>query len=297
MPCGKLHIIEVTPPAGQPNKYVKKTIDFEFTDDAPGDFPISMQSSSKFGAIYLITKFGYLHIFDIESGLSLYTCRISNDAVFISTQTLSDSGMMAVSKSGQVFSVALNEETIVKYLRQGTLIGREDLEPLAFSIASRCNLPGLDDIFINRFLNLYQAGNYTEAAKVAATAPCGILRTTETIQQFLQPTQGATQPVDGVAPSSALLKYFAILLEKGEKLNKHESIALCRPVVQQQKKPLIEKWLKEDKIELSEELGDLIRTLDIQLALAVYVRAAVSNKVFFFLFFFNIFKLYHFNFV
>ena len=68
----------------------------------------------------------------------------------------------------------------------------------------------------------------------------GILRTPQTIQRFQQvPTQpGQTSP---------LLQYFGILLDQGQ-LNKYESLELCRPVLQQGRKQLIEKWLKEEKV-------------------------------------------------
>jgi len=47
-----------------------------------------------------------------------------------------------------------------------------------------------------------------------------------------------------------LLAYFGILLDQGQ-LNKYESLELCRPVLQQGRKQLLEKWLKEDKVSLS----------------------------------------------
>ena len=56
-------------------------------------------------------------------------------------------------------------------------------------------------------------------------------------------------------------------------------IELCRPVLQQGRKQLLEKWLKEDKLECSEELGDLVKAADPTLALSVYLRANVPNKV------------------
>lgn len=61
-------------------------------------------------------------------------------------------------------------------------------------------------------------------------------------------------------------------------LNKYESLELCRPVLAQGRKPLLEKWLKEDKLECSEELGDLVKQTDPTLALSVYLRANVPNK-------------------
>lgn len=62
-------------------------------------------------------------------------------------------------------------------------------------------------------------------------------------------------------------------------MNKYESLELCRPVLQQGRKQLLEKWLKEDKLECSEELGDLVKQADPTLALSVYLRANVPNKV------------------
>ncbi|KAG8732481.1 hypothetical protein FRC12_019252 [Ceratobasidium sp. 428] len=99
----------------------------------------------------------------------------------------------------------------------------------------------------------------------------GILRTPQTIDQFKQvPVQPGTL--------SPILQYFGILLEKGE-LNKHESLELARPVLAQGRKQLLEKWLKENKLDCSEELGDIVRTHDLTLALSVYLRANVPNKV------------------
>ena len=50
-------------------------------------------------------------------------------------------------------------------------------------------------------------------------------------------------------------------------------------MIQQGKKQLLEKWLKEEKLEASEELGDLIKAIDSTLALSVYLRAVVPLKV------------------
>ena len=68
----------------------------------------------------------------------------------------------------------------------------------------------------------------------------GILRTPQTIQRFQQlpSQQGQTSP---------LLQYFGILLDQGQ-LNKYESVELSRPVLMQNRKQLMEKWLKEDKV-------------------------------------------------
>ena len=123
----------------------------------------------------------------------------------------------------------------------------------------------------NSFSITQQNGQYSEAAKVAANAPKGILRTPQTIQKF---QQVSAQP----GQTSPLLQYFGILLDQSH-LNKFESLELCRPVLSQGRKNLLEKWLKDDKLECSEELGDLVKQTDPTLALSVYLRANVPNKV------------------
>ena len=126
-------------------------------------------------------------------------------------------------------------------------------------------------MILEQYQRYLQAGQYGDAAKIAANSPRGILRTPQTIETFkkLPNVPGQLSPI---------LQYFGILLEKGE-LNKYESLELARPVIQQGKKQLLEKWLKENKLECSEELGDMVRTVDMNLALSVYLRANVPGKV------------------
>jgi len=259
---GKLHIIEV---GNNPNNS-KKNVEVFFPAEASNDFPVAMQISDKYGIIYLITKYGYIHLYDIETGTCIYMNRISADTIFVTAPHESTSGIIGVNRKGQVLSVHVDEENIIPYI-QNNLQNAD----LAFRIAARNNLPGADDLFIHRFNTLFNSGQYAEAAAVACSAPKGILRTPQTIQRF---QQLPSQP----NKTSPLLQYFGILLDKGQ-LNKYESLELCKPVLQQGRKHLLEKWLKDDKLECSEELGDLVKVTDTNLALSVYLRATVPHKV------------------
>jgi clathrin heavy chain len=53
-------------------------------------------------------------------------------------------------------------------------------------------------------------------------------------------------------------------------LNAIESVELARPVIAQNKLNLIENWIKEGKLTMTNELGDLIRAANPQLALNIY---------------------------
>ncbi|KAA3464225.1 Clathrin heavy chain 1 [Gossypium australe] len=68
---------------------------------------------------------------------------------------------------------------------------------------------------------------------------------------------GQSVPVQA-GQTPPLLQYFGTLLTRG-KLNAFESLELSRLVVNQNKKNLLENWLAEDKLECSEELGDLVK--------------------------------------
>ncbi|EDV20188.1 uncharacterized protein TRIADDRAFT_51044 [Trichoplax adhaerens] len=263
---GKLHIIEVgsAPQGNQP--FTKKAVDIYFPPEAVNDFPVAMQISEKHGLIFVITKYGYVHMYDAETGVCIYMNRISSDTIFVTAPHEGSGGIIGVNRKGQVLTVSMDADKIIPYITN--VLQNPDL---ALTISVRCNLGGAEDLFVKKFDNLYNRGNFPEAAKVAANAPKGILRTPQTIQKFQQtPTQpGSTPP---------LLQYFGILLEQGQ-LNKFESLELCRPVLQQGRKQLLEKWLKEEKLECSEELGDLVKQVDPTMALSVYLRANVPHKV------------------
>ncbi|XP_060534182.1 clathrin heavy chain [Cylas formicarius] len=263
---GKLHIIEVgQSPAGN-QAFPKKTVDVFFPPEAQNDFPVAMQVSTKYDVIYLITKYGYIHMYDIESAVCIYMNRISSETIFVSAPHEATGGIIGVNRRGQVLSVSVDEDSIIRYVNQ--VLHNPDL---ALRFATRNNLSGAEELFVSKFQMLFQNGQYTEAAKVAANAPKGILRTPATIQMF---QQVPAQP----GQNSPLLQYFGILLDQGQ-LNKYESLELCKPVLLQGRKQLLEKWIKEEKLECSEELGDLVKQVDQSLALSVYLRANVPSKV------------------
>ncbi|GAV85375.1 Clathrin domain-containing protein/Clathrin_H_link domain-containing protein, partial [Cephalotus follicularis] len=124
---------------------------------------------------------------------------------------------------------------------------------------------------VQRFQELFAQTKYKEAAELAAESPQGILRTPDTVAKFQSvPVQAGQTP--------PLLQYFGTLLTRG-KLNAFESLELSRLVVNQNKKNLLENWLAEDKLECSEELGDLVKTVDNDLALKIYIKARATPKV------------------
>jgi clathrin heavy chain len=255
----KLHVVEIDHQASNPT-FTKKAVDVYFPQEAVNDFPVAMQVSQKYSIIYLVTKY------DLESGTCIFMNRISSETIFITAPDSESAGLIGVNRKGQVLSVAVDETTIIPYLLQNPANSG-----LAVKLASRAGLPGADNLYANQFEQLLNTGNHAEAAKIAANSPRGFLRTPQTIERFK-----AVPAVPGQL--SVILQYFGMLLDKGT-LNKHETLELVRPVLAQNRKHLLEKWMKENKLDCSEELGDIIRPHDLNLALSVYLRANVPAKV------------------
>ena len=181
-----------------------------------------------------------------------------------------------------MFSVSVDETNLIPYI-QGTLQNSD----LALRIASRNNLASADLFFILEFNDLFNSGQYIEAAKKAASDPKGILRSSATIQRFQSmPTtadQSSPTAADQSSPtaadqSSPLLYYFGILLNQ-DKLNKLESLEFCRLTLQKGQEEKLIEGIIDKKLEFSEELGDLIKPVCPILAFHVYCKASAHNKV------------------
>ncbi|KAJ5170489.1 uncharacterized protein N7500_003272 [Penicillium coprophilum] len=260
----KLQIAEIDHQEPNP-RFQKKAVEVYFPQEAVNDFPVAMQVSSKYDVVYLVTKYGFIHLYDLETGTCIFMNRISSETIFTTTPDSEGAGLVGVNRKGQVLAVSVDENNIIQYLMENPA-----MSGLAIKLASKAGLPGADHLYQQQFDSLMASQDYAEAAKIAANSPRGFLRTPETINRFKNAPQ--------TGQMSVILQYFGMLLDKGS-LNKYESVELVRPVLQQNRKHLLEKWMQEKKLESSEELGDIIRPYDMSLALTVYLQANVPHKV------------------
>lgn len=261
----KIYVREVgrDPSKGQPFGIQPAAI--PVPPDAAADFPVSMSVDQKNEIAIMMSKMGYVYMFDIHTGKTIYRAKITQDTVFVTCAQESTGAVFGITvRKGEVFRLQLNGQALVPYILN-TL--RDN--PLALQLAGRLNLPGAENLFAAEFERLISQGQVAEAARVVAQSGTA-LRTPATIARF---QQIPVQP--GVVPP--LLQYFSTLLETG-RLNEQESVEVAKPVLQQNRLPLMEKWLKEDKLQASETLGDLIMPQDAGMALSVYLRANCHAK-------------------
>jgi len=259
----KLHIYELSPPKNASEKpFKKKVCPIYFPPEASSDFPVAMQVSDKHKVAYIITKYGYLHIFDIPVGELIYMNRISADTIF-TTVPSSQGGIVGINKSGQVLSVKLDEQTIVAYIAL-----KLDKPRLASRFAARNGLP-LTHLPL-QLERLLKQSNYEEAITLIFQYPNENLRSPANLQKFLSAPVIAGQ-------ITAAMRYFNYAMSKS-KLTDFETIELARAVMKQSRTDLLSTWLQEDKLECSEELGDLVVSKDPRLASTIYQRAQAHEK-------------------
>jgi clathrin heavy chain len=119
--------------------FTKRAVDVYFPPEATNDFPVGMQMSKKHGIVYIATKFGFIHLYDLVSGACIYMNRISGETIFVTTEHEATNGILCINRKGQVLSVNVDEQNLVPYILT-TLNNKE----LAFELASRGNLPGAE---------------------------------------------------------------------------------------------------------------------------------------------------------
>lgn len=60
------------------------------------------QVSAKHNVVFLITKYGYIHLYDLETGTCIYMNRISGETIFVTAPHEATSGIIGVNRKGQV---------------------------------------------------------------------------------------------------------------------------------------------------------------------------------------------------
>ncbi|CCI49675.1 unnamed protein product [Albugo candida] len=80
-----------------------------FAADAQNDFPVSIVVAMDEDIIYMITKMGYLFLFDAHTGKPVYRARVSQDTVFVTTYDTKGKGMLGITRRGQVLQFSINK--------------------------------------------------------------------------------------------------------------------------------------------------------------------------------------------
>jgi len=260
-PAGpKLSVIELGAPK---ESALKVTGDLKFA--TPDDFALSMHVDEKHGTVFLVSKTGYLFLFEITTCKCLFAKRVSSATMFATITHEETGGIMTVDQSGRVIAISLDTENLVNYVR--TQLRDHDLGML---YALKYKMSGARDIFQQQFERAVAMGNVPEAVRIAAEAPDNALRNRDTIRS-LASLPGAPPPV---------LQYFSHVLKTGKLLD-FESVELAKLIVASGNpagRKHITDWIQQDKLTYTDELGDVLRVYDVKLACGVYIRCESHEK-------------------
>ncbi|KAG8938320.1 hypothetical protein FRC03_007409, partial [Tulasnella sp. 419] len=117
--CAKLVIEEIEYMA--PNTpFVRREIDLQSHKEVPSDFPNSVHVSKKYRVIYILTKCGFIHLHDLETGVPIYTHRISPEIIFSTALDECKDVIIAISREGAVFEVNFNGQAVIPYILSTT---------------------------------------------------------------------------------------------------------------------------------------------------------------------------------
>ncbi|EJD36485.1 clathrin heavy-chain terminal domain-containing protein, partial [Auricularia subglabra TFB-10046 SS5] len=104
-----------------------------FSPDAFDDYPLSLHVSQPHGIIFLTTAMGYVHLYDMESGVQLLRQRITHRNVLTTARNEDGTGIILIDEDHRASRVVLNEEHFIQYLLNNNF---QNLQVL-FRIADR----------------------------------------------------------------------------------------------------------------------------------------------------------------
>ena len=198
-----MHITEISPPPEGFTKF-KKNSPINFDPETPNDFPLALFVAENYGILYIVTKFGFVYLYEMTTNEQIYKVRIANGAIFAAAKNHTKDGILAMNKNGSLFGGLIDENVLVMHLMNNCK-HIPNVQQLAFSLAGKYNLPGVDNMFMSQFNNYLVNGDYANAAKIASMSPGTLLRNQETINKFKSLPQAPGQP-------QPLLIYFQKLL-------------------------------------------------------------------------------------
>ncbi|KAL7716081.1 putative Clathrin heavy chain [Entamoeba marina] len=245
---------------------VNTFVDIPTQPQQAADFMVGLVVSPKYETIIVVSRMGFLYCFYAGNGTLLFQGKAIDDTVFLTAYNFTTDGILVAGKKGSIISISLEGDKIVPFVCNVL----KDVG-LGCKIAARCNLPGADDIFVERFNALLNAGQIREAALIAANSPGDLIRNATTINKL---SQMQAQP----GQNPPLFLYFATILES-HSLNALEGFTLIQLLIPQNKLSAIENWITNDKIECSEKSGDLVKPYDQRLSLMIYSKAKATGKV------------------
>lgn len=114
----KIFIIELGPVQDGNLALISRTEQIHWDEPREGknDIPVAVESSSEYGLIYIISKFGIFYVCDLENGFLLFKTIISQSTIFTSTLDTETQGILVVSRCGQMLGIEMQLPQLTQYI-------------------------------------------------------------------------------------------------------------------------------------------------------------------------------------
>jgi hypothetical protein len=246
--------------------FSKKIVELPLDCIPQNDFPISVVYNSVYKLLFIYTKFGFVFAVEPNSGTCIMNEKYSESPIYLVTPSLDHSAHFILSRKGNVYESSVNIES---FFDKCVEKGADYFESIGIFMS---NIPAeiQAGIYRNYFDKLKNSNNHLEALLLVAKSGKPFLRTFEYLSSI--------KDFPNINETSALLEYFAIVLEDG-KLNEVESLELVQLALNKKKLDIVRKWLDSDQIFCTAQLGKIVIETDPELALKIFEKSASESMI------------------
>ena len=75
-----------------------------------------MQDCPKYGVVFIITKMGFLYMYEVSTAALLYRQKVTDQLCFVATRNEKTDGMIVINRAGQIYSVNVEENNLIPYI-------------------------------------------------------------------------------------------------------------------------------------------------------------------------------------
>ena len=255
----KLHLIQINgnDPSSQ---FSKRVVDLPIDAVPENDFPIRVVYNSVYKLVFIYTKFGFVFVVEPNSGKCIMNEKYSDSPIYLITPSLDHRSHFVLNRKGDIYQSSVNIES---FFNKCIEKGADYYEPIC-AIMNNIAMENQENIYRNYFDKLKNSNHHFEALLLVAKSGKSFLRTFEYLSSI--------KDFPNINETSALLEYFAIVLEDG-KLNEVESLELVQLAINKKKLDIVRKWLDADQIFCTTQLGKVVVELDPELALKIFEKS------------------------
>ena len=255
----KLHLFQISE-TGPENYFSKKIVELSTNGIPENDFPIRVIYDSNFHLVFVYTKFGSVFVIEPHTGTCLMNEKFSDSPLYLITPSIDCTQHFVLNRKGDIIQTSIDIEAFFnKCIDKGV-----DFYAPVGVIMKNIPLEKQEFIYKNQFDKLKNSGFYQDALFLVAKSGKSFMRTFEYLSSI--------KDFPNINGTSALLEYFAIILESGA-LNEVESLELVQLASKKKKLEIVQKWLAEDQIFCTLQLGNVVLPEDAELALQIYKKS------------------------